>query len=137
MGERPQEPGAPVGAPIASGGGLAGRGRGATGELAGGALAAGGGALAGPGQSDALRRENEHLRARLAALEEELVEVQALANAEVARWQERAYWLDRWHLDLNALMERPGAAELRGAVRALRFLYRMLRQAMRALRPPA
>ena len=29
--------------------------------------------------------------------------------------QERTYWLDRWHLDLNALMRRPGAAELRAS----------------------
>ncbi len=58
--------------------------------------------------------ENERLRARVAALEAELVEVQARTNAAIAKWQERAYWLDRWHLDLNALMRRPGAAELRG-----------------------
>ncbi len=54
------------------------------------------------------------------ALEAELVEVQARANAAVAQWQERAYWLDRWHLDLNALMRRPGAAEFRAALRAVR-----------------
>ena len=46
--------------------------------------------------------------------------MQASANAAVAEWQERAYWLDRWHLDLNALMRRPGASELRAALRAVR-----------------
>ena len=38
---------------------------------------------------------------------------QARANAAVAAAQERAYWLERWHLDLNALMRRPGAARVR------------------------
>ncbi len=42
------------------------------------------------------------------------------ANAAVAAAQERAYWLDRWHLDLNALMARRGAAEFRAAVRLAR-----------------
>ena len=66
------------------------------------------------------RAENERLRARVRELEDELVEVQARANAAVAHWQERAYWLDRWHLDLNALMRRRGASEFRALVRALR-----------------
>jgi hypothetical protein len=64
--------------------------------------------------------ENERLRARVAALETELVEVQSRTNAAIAKWQEQAYWLDRWHLDLNALMRRPGATELLGAVRGVR-----------------
>lgn len=64
--------------------------------------------------------ENQRLRARLAELEQELVETQARANAAVAGWQERSYWLDRWHLDLNALMRRRGAAEFRAIVRAVR-----------------
>ncbi len=68
----------------------------------------------------ALRRENERLRARVAALESELVDIQARANAAVAEWQDRAYWLDRWHLDLNAIMRRPGAAQFRGVLRAVR-----------------
>jgi hypothetical protein len=67
--------------------------------------------------------ENERLRARVAALEAELVEVQARTNAAIAKWQEQAYWLDRWHLDLNALMRRPGAGELLGAVRAVRGVW--------------
>jgi hypothetical protein len=66
------------------------------------------------------KTEIEQLRARVAALEDELVEVQSRANAAVAEWQERAYWLDRWHLDLNAVMRRPGAAQFRAAVRAVR-----------------
>jgi hypothetical protein len=88
----------------------------------------------GPGASAAdLRAENERLRARVAALESELVEVQARANAAVAHWQERAYWLDRWHVDLNALMRRPGAAEFRALLRAVRSVGRAYKRLRRNL----
>jgi hypothetical protein len=80
-----------------------------------------------------LREEVEQLQARVIALESELVETQARANVVVSQAQERVYWLDRWHLDLNALMRRPGAAELRGALRAVRAATRMIRQAKRRL----
>lgn len=81
-----------------------------------------------------LEAEVHELRARLHALEGELVEVQAAANAAVARWEERAYWLERWHLDLNALMERPGAAEFRASIRAVRAVVRWFVKARRRLR---
>lgn len=77
--------------------------------------------------------ENERLRARLAELEAELVEVQARANAAVAKWQEQAYWLDRWHLDLNALMRRRGAPELLAAVRGARAVWWRLKLLKRRL----
>jgi hypothetical protein len=80
-----------------------------------------------------LQQEVERLRARVEALEAELVDVQARTNASVAEWQERAYWLDRWHLDLNALMRRPGAAELRAGVRAVREVVRAFRRIKRSL----
>lgn len=83
-----------------------------------------------PADGDELVR----LRARVASLEQELVQTHARANAAIAAAQERVYWLDRWHLDLNALMQRPGAAEFRGFVRALRAVFRALRKAKRALR---
>lgn len=82
-----------------------------------------------------LEAEVRALRARLLALERELVEAQAQANAAVAQWQERAYWLDRWHLDLNALMRRRGAAELRGLLRAIRVVFRIGKRAKRRLTP--
>jgi hypothetical protein len=82
-----------------------------------------------------LQAENERLRARVTSLEAELVETQARTNVVVAQTQERVYWLDRWHLDLNALMRRPGAAELRGALRAGRSVSRALRRVKRRLRP--
>ena len=85
--------------------------------------------------SDQQQAEVERLRARVQKLESELVEVQDRANTAVAEWQERAYWLDRWHLDLNALMRKPGAAQLRGAVRSIRAVTRAFRLAKRRLRP--
>jgi len=87
-------------------------------------------------QDTAEAQEIERLRARVAELEDELLEVQSRADAAVAHWQERAYWLDRWHLDLNAAMERPGASEMRAAVRVVRSLVWSLRRAWRRLRKP-
>jgi uncharacterized protein YehS (DUF1456 family) len=75
--------------------------------------------------------EIERLRARIAALESELVEVQARANAAVAQAQEKAYWLERWHVDLNALMRKPGAAQFRAGLRAARVIGRFLRRLKR------
>jgi hypothetical protein len=83
-----------------------------------------------------LRNENERLRARVAALEDELLEVQARANAAVARWQDRAYWLDRWHLDLNAAMRRPGAEQARAGLRAARTVVRLVKRLRGGLRRP-
>ena len=91
---------------------------------------------AGTSSEQALAAEVERLRACVSALETELVEVQERANASVAEWQERAYWLDRWHLDLNALMRKRGAAEMRAGIRALRSVVRAVRQAKRRLSRP-
>lgn len=83
-----------------------------------------------------LVQENEYLRQRVAALENELVEVQARANSAVAQWQERAYWLDRLHIDLNALMERPGADQARVTLRAVRLAFWKLKRLKRRLLRP-
>jgi hypothetical protein len=83
--------------------------------------------------SEQLEAEIERLHARLAALESELVEVQARANDAVGHWQERAYWLERWHLDLNAAMRRPGATELLGGLRAVRGVWWRLKRLKRRL----
>ena len=66
------------------------------------------------------REELEALRARVAALEAERHEQLARANATVAQLQEQVYWLDRWRIDLNALMRKRGAAEFRATVRVVR-----------------
>lgn len=68
--------------------------------------------------------EIEVLRRRLTQLEAENAELAVRANAAVAAAQDKAYWLDRWGLDLNGLMERKGAEELRAVVRGLRGVYR-------------
>jgi hypothetical protein len=70
--------------------------------------------------------ELAELRARVDQLERERAEQIARSNAAVAAAQDRSYWLDRWHLDLNALMQRRGASEARAAIRALRAVYRHL-----------
>jgi hypothetical protein len=84
--------------------------------------------------TEQLQAELERLRAQVAALESELVEVQARANDAVAQWQDRAYWLDRWHLDLNELMRRNSTARIRAVLRAVRAPVRLLRRALRAVR---
>lgn len=81
-----------------------------------------------------LQAEIERLRGRVAALESELVEVQAKANDAVAEWEDRAYWLDRWHLDLNELMRRRSTERVRALLRAVRSPVRLLRRALRAAR---
>jgi hypothetical protein len=80
------------------------------------------------------RHELETLRTRVAALEAERSELLRATAAAVASAQQRAYWLDRWHLDLNALMARPAAARIRAAARALRMPVRALRTVRRRLR---
>jgi cell division septum initiation protein DivIVA len=82
---------------------------------------------------DQREQEVEALRARVAELERQLAEQAARANAAVAAAEDRAYWLDRWHLDLNALMRRRGASELRGLLRAARTVVRWLKVARRKL----
>jgi hypothetical protein len=77
--------------------------------------------------------EIEQLRARVAALEAELVEQAARTERIVAATQERTYWLDRWHLDLNALMGKPGAAEARALFRGFRKLVRGMKKVKRKL----
>jgi hypothetical protein len=73
------------------------------------------------------------LKARVAELEDELARRTERANAALAAAQERVYWLDRWGLDLNALMRRRGAAELRAAVRAVRAVLRRAKRIKRRL----
>jgi len=79
------------------------------------------------------RAELEALRLRVAELERERAEEIARASAAVAEAQSRVYWLDRWRIDLNALMEKPGAAEFRAAVRAVRAVMRRLKAVKRKL----
>jgi hypothetical protein len=79
------------------------------------------------------RAELEALRRRVAVLEEELHEQARRTNAAIAAAQERAYWLDRWRIDLNAIMARPAAGRVRAAARAVRAPLRVLRRIKRRL----
>jgi hypothetical protein len=79
------------------------------------------------------RAELEALRTRVAELERERAEELARAAAAVAAAQERAYWLDRWHVDLNALMEKPGASEFRAGLRLVRAVVRAVKQAKKRI----
>ena len=73
------------------------------------------------------RSETEALRRRIDALEREQHDRTARANEALAAAQDRSYWLERWNIDLNALMRRRGAGELRAGLRALRAVYRLRR----------
>jgi hypothetical protein len=78
--------------------------------------------------------ELERLRARVAALEAELVAQAERTERIVAAAQERTYWLDRWHVDLNALMRRGAIGRpLDTAFRAARKLRRGLQRVRRRL----
>jgi hypothetical protein len=72
--------------------------------------------------------EVAELRRRLAEAERELASRSAQANAAIAAAQDRSYWLDRWHLDLNALMRTPPGRALDALLRALLAVYRRLRR---------
>jgi hypothetical protein len=86
-----------------------------------------------PGIDTEEQQEIERLRARVAQLEAELVDQADRTNRIVAEMQERAYWLDRWHVDLNALMRKPGASEFRAMLRAIRKVVRGLKKLKRTL----
>jgi hypothetical protein len=73
--------------------------------------------------------EQDPLRTRLEALEREHAEQIARAHEALAAAQRRSYWLDRWNLDLNALMERRGAGHFRAAVRGAREVVRLAKRA--------
>jgi hypothetical protein len=53
-----------------------------------------------------LERELEQTRAALAETEQELAQLRASRSAEMARLERQAYWLERWRVDLDALMSR-------------------------------
>ena len=56
--------------------------------------------------------EVDELRRRVAALEEELAQQSARANAAIAAAEDRSYWLDRMRIDMNTVMRNPAARAL-------------------------
>jgi len=81
-----------------------------------------------------LRAHVAFLNERIRTLEQERLEHDRRANAAIAAAQERAYWLDRWQVDLNDLMARKEADRLRAAARGVRGPVRRLRVLARKLR---
>jgi hypothetical protein len=77
--------------------------------------------------------EVAELRAAVRSLEAELAETHRRANAAIAAAQERVYWLDRWHVDLNELMLRRWAVAVRAVLRAARGIVRRMRRFTRAI----
>jgi hypothetical protein len=75
-------------------------------------------------KSDAASANGRPAASDLEAIEREHVEQLARAHAELAAAQDRSYWLDRWGIDLNELMRRPGARWVRWLLRLLRELQR-------------
>lgn len=57
----------------------------------------------------------------------------AQAHAAVAKAQERSYWLDRWQVDLNALMQRPAATRGLELLRAAKLVKGMADKTRNAL----
>jgi uncharacterized coiled-coil protein SlyX len=80
---------------------------------------------------DANTDEVAALRARVAALEAQLAEQARATNELVARSQEKLYWLERWHVDLDAVMEKPGAERLLETVKKGRSVFRAVKRAKR------
>ena len=78
--------------------------------------------------------ELERLRGRVAELERELLVQAERTGRVVAAAQRRPYWLDRWHLDLDALMRRRAVGvPLDTAFRAARKLRHLLQRVRRRL----
>jgi uncharacterized coiled-coil protein SlyX len=75
--------------------------------------------------------EVDVLRARVAELESQLAEQARMTNAIVADAQQKLYWLERWHVDLDKLMARPGALRALETLRRLRGLSRAIRRLKR------
>jgi hypothetical protein len=91
-------------------------------------------AVGGEAEPADLHEELAALRTRVLALEAELAETHRHANEAIAAAQERVYWLDRWHVDLNELMLRRWAINVRAILRGVRGTMRRLRRFSRALR---
>jgi hypothetical protein len=76
------------------------------------------------------------LRARVAELEAQLTEQQQRTAALVAEAQEKLYWLERWHIDLDRVMRKPGAIQALDALRGTRkVVWRLIKLKRRLLGP--
>jgi hypothetical protein len=73
------------------------------------------------------------LRARVAELEDQLARKDAETARLVANAQEKLYWLERWHIDLDRVMAKPGAIPLLDALRKSRAMVWKARKLKRRL----
>ena len=87
-------------------------------------------------ETDTLAEENAALRARVAELEDQLGEQARRTNEIVAAAQERLYWVERYHVDLNRIMALPGMGAVRALLRAVRAPLRLARRTKRRLLGP-
>lgn len=71
--------------------------------------------------------ELEVLRRQVAAFEADTAEMRRRSRAAVAQAERQAAWLDELDVDLNALMAKRGADELRALFRGARAAYRFVR----------
>ena len=55
---------------------------------------------------DDIEQELALTRAALASAERQLSELREARSTEMARLERQAYWLERWRIDLDALMSR-------------------------------
>ena len=79
--------------------------------------------------------ELARLREQVAKLEALVADVEEWANRAVVDAQAKSYWLDRWHVDLNAIMSRPSMDRARAAARGVRSASRGVRRLLRRVRP--
>lgn len=83
--------------------------------------------------TDPREAEIAALRARVAELEEQLARKDAETARLVATSQEKLYWLERWYIDLDRVMAKPGAIQALDALRAARGLTWKARKLKRRL----
>jgi hypothetical protein len=83
---------------------------------------------------DARDAEIAELRSRVAVLEHELAEQSRRTSRLLADAQEKLYWLERWGVDLDRVMKRPGAVPALEAARRLRGVFRLFKRLKRRLR---
>jgi predicted nucleic acid-binding Zn-ribbon protein len=76
------------------------------------------------GEVDRLGAELESTRRALATADRELAEMRSQRSTERARLQRQVYWVERWRVDLDSLMER----------RPLMLAFRALQRARRLKR---
>jgi len=86
--------------------------------------------------TDPREAEIAALRARVAELEGELARKDAETAQVIATAQEKLYWLERWHVDLDRVMAKPGAIPLLDALRSIRGVSWKLRKLKRRLLGP-